>query len=339
MVNPFSATGFDLIGMTAAINKVPDSQRLIGHTEKLGIFRPVPITTTTFGVEEYNGVLNLLVSQPRGAPALKNTTGKRKMRNFSVPHYPLDDVILPAEIQNVRAFGDENAAETAASIMARKLAQMRMKHDLTREWLRFKCLEGILVDGDATSLVNYFTEFGISQEIVDWDLDDAATDVNAKCRALIDFIETNLKGDTMTGVHCYCSPEFYDLLVGHPNVEKAFTYFSTTQQLSADYRAGFNFAGVTFTRITSTTTDPAGVSRKMVDANYAQAFPVGTVTTFQEVISPGDFMETANTMGIPYYAKQMEMEFNRGTKIHTQMNVLPICTRPEVLVKVGMNIT
>ncbi|MBE0660736.1 MAG: major capsid protein, partial [Bryobacteraceae bacterium] len=44
--------------------------------------------------------------------------------------------------------------------------------------------------------------------------------------------------------------------------------------------------------------------------------------------------ETANTLGLPLYAKQEPRKFGRGTDLHSQSNPLPICHRPEVLVKV-----
>ena len=46
LTNPFTAGGFDVISMTMAINRVPDVDRFIGTTERMGIFRSMPITTT-----------------------------------------------------------------------------------------------------------------------------------------------------------------------------------------------------------------------------------------------------------------------------------------------------
>lgn len=338
MVNPFTADGFSLMEMTAAINNVPDAARYIGRMEQLGLFRPVPIATTTFGVEEYNGVLNLLVSQPRGGPALLNKSGKRKVRDFRVPHYPLDDVLLPDEFQNVRAFGSATQLETQAGVMARKLAEMRRKHELTKEWLRMGALNGIVLDGDATTLYNFYTEFAITQKIIDFDLDDATTDVNGKCREVIFHMEDNLLGDMMTGVHCFCSRTFYNAFVAHAKVQEAYKYFLTTQQLSGNFAKKFEFGGIVFEPYGASTTDPNGVARAFVEANYAYAFPLGTNDTFDEVIAPADFIETVNTPGLPFYAKQEARKHNRGVDIHTQQNVLPICKKPGVLVKLGMNI-
>jgi len=53
-----------------------------------------------------------------------------------------------------------------------------------------------------------------------------------------------------------------------------------------------------------------------------------------QVNAPADFNETVNTPGLPLYAKLAPRKFERGWDIHTQSNPLPLCRRPEVLVKV-----
>lgn len=332
---------YTLTDLTLAINKVPNAARYIGWIERTfgSIFTPRPITQTTFMVEQMNGVLNLLVSQPRGGPAPKNATGKRSMRNFSVPHYLLEDVILAHEVEGVRAFGTQNEAETEEMVYAWKMAEMRGKHELTREWLQTHALKGIVLDGDGTELVDLFDEFGISRKEVDFDLDDNNTDVNEKCREVVQHIEDKLLGDTMTSIGVFCARDWFNALVKHPKVQEAYRYFETTQQLSADHSKKFTFAGLTFFPHGGATTDPAGATRKFVEDGYAHAFPIGGNQTFIEAIAPGDFLETVNTLGLPFYAREArDLEFNRWRKIHTQMNVLPMCTRPEVLVRIGMDI-
>ena len=50
--------------------------------------------------------------------------------------------------------------------------------------------------------------------------------------------------------------------------------------------------------------------------------------------APADFVETANTIGLPRYAKQaVDQQFARWVMLHVQSNPLPICTRPRVLIK------
>jgi hypothetical protein len=137
----------------------------------------------------------------------------------------------------------------------------------------------------------------------------------------------------MTGIRCLCSSGFYDYLTMHPKVEKAFAaYQALNQNLADDYRRGFRFGGVTFEEYTATWTDKDANARVAITANGAIAFPEGTGNTFKTIVAPGNFVETVNTMGQPYYAKQEPKKFGQGYELWAESNVLPICVRPEVLV-------
>jgi hypothetical protein len=62
--------------------------------------------------------------------------------------------------------------------------------------------------------------------------------------------------------------------------------------------------------------------------------PVGVPGLFRQYNAPADFVETANTIGLPRYAKQaVDQQFARWVMLHVQSNPLPICTRPRVLIK------
>jgi len=332
MLNPFSGTGFDMAAMTQAINKFPNL-----YDRAAEIFMPEPITTTSVQVEQMNGALNIIRSRPRGAPADKMISDKRALRIFAVPHIPVEDVLLPEDYQNVRAFNSGSEFETQTTIMGRKLEKLRMALDQTLEHLRMGALKGIILDADGSTLYNLYNEFGITAKSVDFALDDEDTEVISKCLEVKRHIESNLKGERSTGIHCLVSPEFMDALTTHPKVEKAFANYQVlNQNLAEDYRNSFRFGGITFEEYAAAWTDKDGNARKALTANYGTCFPEGTVNTFKLVIAPGNFNETANSPGIPYYAKQEERKFGQGIDIHAESNVLPICLRPEVLVTVSI---
>ena len=73
----------------------------------MNLFPQKSVRTRNIAVEEMNGVLNLLPTQIPGGNATVGTRGKRKMRSFTIPHIPHDDVVLPEEVQGIRAFGSE----------------------------------------------------------------------------------------------------------------------------------------------------------------------------------------------------------------------------------------
>ena len=145
MQNPFDNPAFSMASLTAAINYVPNRY---GRLEQLNLFPAKPVRTRQIIVEERNGVLNLLPTLPPGSPGTVGTRGKRKLRSFVIPHIPHDDVVLPEEVQGLRAFGSETEMEALSGVMARHLETMRNKHALTLEHLRMGALKGVILDAD-----------------------------------------------------------------------------------------------------------------------------------------------------------------------------------------------
>lgn len=329
MRNIFNNPGFTVAQLTEAINLIPNRY---GRLEQLGLFKPYPVTTRTIMIEENNGVLNLLPTRPVGSPGTVGTQSKRKMRSFIIPHIPYDDAIMPDEIQGIRAFGSETQTETVASVFARKLETMRNKHAITLENLRMGALKGKILDADGSVIYDLFQEFEVTQTTISFALSTATTKLKPKCNAVLRAIEKNAMGEIFTGVRALCSPSFFDALTSLDDAEKAYTFYQSST-LSDDVRGGFKFGGITFEEYAGFAVDPNGVVRSFIPDGEAIAFPEGTSNTFVTYFAPADFNETANTMGLPLYAKQEPREFGRGITIHTQSNPLPICHRPGVLIR------
>lgn len=331
IVNPFEGDGFEMATLTDAINILPNNYGLL---EKKGLFPHRGVTTRSIIIEEMNGILNLLQTQPVGSPGTQNRMGKRKERSFKIPHIPHDDVILPSEYQGVRAFGQGAGVSPVATIMNNHLQSMRNKHAITLEYLRMGALKGIVLDADASTLFNLYTEFGITAKVINFALATATTKVRVLCQDVTRHIEDNLKGEVMNGVECLCASDFFDDLIEHANVKAAYEHHqAAVERLGGDLRAGFKFGGINFIEYRGRATSADGTVRKFIADGEAHCYPTGTMDTFTTYDAPADFMETANTIGMPMYAKQKMRDFERGLDLHTQSNPLPICKRPGVLVK------
>lgn len=320
---------FNVASLTKAINILPNKY---GRLNQLGLMPVQGVATRAISVEEQNGVLTLLPTKPVGAPGTAGKAGKRKVRSFIVPHIPHDDIVLASDVQGVRAFGSQDQMQTVVTEVNNKLQAMRNKHDITLEHLRMGALKGIILDADGSTLYDLYTEFEITQKSVDFVLGTAGTEIREKCAEVVRHIEDNLLGEVMTSVRCLVSKEFYDKLVKHATVKDAYKYFNQTQNLSGDFRKGFTFGGITFEEYRGSASD-GSTTRRFIADGEGHAFPEGTTETFQTVVSPADFNETVNTIGLPYYGKLEQRKFGRGYDLHTQSNPLPICYRPGVLVK------
>ncbi len=331
IINPFDAGGFSLAEMTRAINILPNIYTRLGQ---LGLFRFEGITQRTVVIEAREGVLSLLPSVPLGAPATVGTREGRTMRSFAVPWIPHNDVILPADIQGVRAIGSGNDADPLVAVMTRKLTLMRNKHAQTREYMEINALRGIVKDGAGTTLYDYFTEFGITRQETDFVLGTAGTKVQQKVRAVLRQIETELKGETMTGVRALVSPEFFDKLIGHATVETAYQYYASgAQPLREDMRRAFPFAGILFEEYNASVTLSNGTTERLIPAGEGIAFPMGTIDTFTTYGAPANLIETANTVGLELYARQMTRERGDGIDLLTEASILPVNKRPALAVR------
>jgi hypothetical protein len=330
--NPFDAGGYSLAEMTQAINILPNLYTRLGQ---IGLFRFEGVTQRSVVIEQREGVLSLLPSVPLGAPATVGTREQRSMRSFALPWIPHDDVILPADIQGMPALGLSDAADPLVDVMNRKLTLMRRKHAQTREYMEMNALRGIVKDGAGTTLYNYFSEFGLEQISVDFVFGTAGTNVQSKVRTVLRGIEDNLLGETMNTAHALVSSEFFDKLISHPKTEEAYKFFSATggQPLREDMRRAFPFAGILFEEYNGSVTLSNGTSERLIPAGEGIAFPLGTFDTFTTYGGPANLLETANTVGLPLYARQMMDNKGRWIDLMTEASILPVNKRPRLAIR------
>ncbi|SDZ20064.1 Phage major capsid protein E [Lysobacter sp. yr284] len=330
MNNPFHNPAFSVSALTAAINLLPNQY---GRLDELNLFPIKPVRTRQVTIEEKNGVLSLLPTQPVGSPGTVGKRGKRTARAFVIPHIPHDDVVLPEEVVGVRAFGTETELESVAGVMADHLQTMRNKHAITLEHLRMGALKGVILDSDGSEIANLFDIFGIRPQTFDFQLSNPDTDVRKKCLDLKRYMSKALLGERMSAIHVLVSSDFFDALTGHKKVQDAYNRWQEGAALRDDMRTDFRFAGVRFEEYTGEASDADANVRKFIEPGEGHAFPLGTLDTFSTYVAPADFNETVNTLGQLLYSKQAPRKFDRGTDLHTQSNPLPMCHRPALLVK------
>ncbi len=337
-LNPFLADAYSLANMTTAFNIYPN---MYGAINDLGIFNDQGLQTKTAIVERRNNVLNLLPSIPFGAPPNVNTSGKRDVISFPIPHIPVVDTVLPSDVNGIRAFGSGNVLEMIDDRIALKLGEMSRKHDITLEYLRIGALKGQVIDGDSvTVLANLFTAFNVTQKVINTQFSLTTLSTMAAAQNISRYFEDNLKGETMTEIVCLCSGGFWDAFTGHPNVILAYQYFMSQSMILRDdlRKKGFVYQGVRFVEYRGHASLPSGVDVPFIAANEAIAFPIGTSPTmYVNYYAPAEFNETVNTMGLPRYAKMEPRRMQQGWDIWTESNPLPICTRPDLLVRLTIS--
>lgn len=323
----FKGDGFNAIAMTDWINKVPHTPKRIGA---MGLFSEEGISTTSVMLEEQSGTLALIPNTPRSAPPNQNAHSKRVIRSLSVPHFPLEDTLMAAEIQNVRAFGSQGSLQDIETEVKKRLAEMRTKHDATLEYGRIGALKGLILDSDgATTIYNLFTEMGVTQDSTDFVLGTPATDLRAKCATVLRNIENVLGEDVYSGVQALCGDTFWDKLMAHAEFKNAYDKANDRGFFTDDKR----FSGVYFQGIWWSNYRGKVGAITFVPAAEAYAFPVGVSGLYLTKFAPGNLVDAVNSKGLPVYAKQEIMKYGRGIDIYTESNPLSYVTKPKVLQK------
>lgn len=324
----FNDDAFGVASLTAAINNPPEGQAVPSLLD--GLFEEEGITTTSVMIERDGDSLALVPSRERGAPGNVTTGSKRDMIPFSTIHLPTVGAIKADEVQGVRAFGSETEAETVENVVNKRIWKMRSRLEATLRYHRVGAVTGKIYDADGTSvLLDLYNRFGISQQTVNFALGTATTDLQQKIRDAKRKSEDVIGGSgIITGWLGICGRGFYDAYVGHENVKAAFDRWNDGQFLRDDLRKGFTFGEVVWKEFYGKVGNI-----QFIGTDDAYLIPIGVSELFITRFAPADYMETVNTLGLPFYAKQEIMRMNKGVELEAQTNPLNICTKPRAVIK------
>lgn len=331
----FLADGFTMLELTAAVNKhdyLP--QRLL----ELGLFEPIPVSTTVVAIEERGGVLSLVPTSPRGAPGTTRDADKRKLIDLRVPHLALEDRIVADAVQNIRAFGSQSEVMQVQQLVNQRSAKLRQDLELTHENFRLGAVKGQILDADGTTeLIDLFGVFGVSQLTeVDFDLSAASPGsgvLRKACAGVVRDILRELKGlgGGNIRIRALCHDAFWDALIAHKEVRETYLQTQEAKELRGGAAYGvFNFGGITWENYRGTD-DGTSVG---IATDKCHLFPENVPGLFQMYFAPADYEETVNSPGLPFYARQApDRRFNKYTDLEVQSNPLAICTVPRTLVQ------
>ena len=324
----FNDDAFSVSALTQTIVDIPRVPTLLGDE---GLFNEYGITTTTMMIERTGSGLKLVPTAPRGGVGATVGRENRKLIPIAAVHLPQRDTIMADEVQNVRAFGSETEVEGVQRLVQRQLVQLKSNIDLTLEHMRVGALKGKVMDADGVSEIwDLYSIFGMTQTVLGFNINTAASsvDLRQKTEDLKRAIQRKLGGKSFSRVRVKCSESWFDKFVGHDKMYKAWELYQGGVFNREFPGQNFVFNGVVF-QVYSGGTDKGD----FIPAGEAYAYPEGVRGMFQIAYAPGDYMETVNTMGVPYYAKQEPMPFNKGVMLESQSNPIVLNTLPEAVIK------
>lgn len=349
----FNDDAFSLSTLTAAINNIDHVPGRVGDLVFVGISEGIP--TTRVSVERKGDAINLIATSARGAPAQQEREAKAEMIDFDVPQIKLESTINAHELQDVRAymgapadvFGDR--LRGAQNAVTSRMNKMTSRHDLTLEHHRLGALKGQILDADGSVLVDLFEEFGVlnsfglpAPEEFDFELDDWSQSafnkhLRQRCAEVIRAMHRvgKVTIPKEARVWALCGDNFFDKFLEHPSVKRAYDGTDAARKALGDSFVDgvFEFGGVFFENYTGTD-DNTTVA---IDADEARFFFTGVPGLYQESFAPADFLDTVNKPGLPRYARtalEPGTDQPRWVMLHTQQNPLPLCLRPQTLMKV-----
>jgi len=350
-MNIFNHDAFSCVTMTRAMEDYDFKPDLVGS---LGLFEEVPISTTDVSVERRGNNLSIIKSSPRGAPLDEGGREQRIIKSFGTVRLAKGDTVHAAEIQNMRAFGEESELQTAIEYISRRQDRLIADMELTWENMMLGAIQGAVLDGDGSVIVDWFAEWGMTPpDNINFKLNVADTNIEAICRGIIRDMQVKSKGAFRAGSHviALCGDEFFDALTHHKSIRE--TYLNTLQAqnlnqafgvatqsvLQSGSFANFSYGGITFINYRGVDDydekAAKGTQRAIgIKPKEAQFLPVGARGVFQKAFAPLESFEFANTLGRPLYSMLIRDE-ERNFWVRPEVYSYPlfICTRPEMLVK------
>ena len=327
----FQDDAFSVTSLSQTITDIPDVPTKLGDK---GLFQEEGISTLSFMIERQGSSIKLLPTAPRGGVREPMALGPRKLIPLQALHIPASWSVLADEVQGIRAYGSETEVEQASTLVARKLANVRASMDLTHENMRVGALQGLVKDADGSTLLDVYATFGMTQQTQFWNIALAANgDPKASVIELKSMVRAKLGGRSFGKIRVICSLGFFTKLVNNTKMTKAWELWNQGAYLRSDQVNGgdFEFAGVIFEVY-----DGGTSAGDFIEDGIAYAYPEGVPGMFQSKYAPADYMETVNTQGLPFYAKQEAMPFNKGVIGEAQSNPIHFNSLPEAVIKLSV---
>ena len=313
-----------------------------GYVNSLDLFNTKSTSQTAIIFDKDYTTTTLLPQVVRGTNA--STQGKERQADtfaLKLAYFKHADRLTNEDIQGWRVPGSTDD-ETLGRATAEKMTDMRMAVDQTNEYMKLQALKGIFKTPDGQTVANMFSEFGISQNTIDFALGTSTTNVDQKLRQLKSGIAKNVQnGGAISGVNVLVDPVFFDKLISHNNIKDAYRYYLNSgaqllrDDLSEYMKWGimdtFSFRGVNFISYDATFTLPDGTSEVAFADSTGTAFPTGVKDLFRGYNGPSAKISEANQPGQELFVRTYVDPRDEFVDFELEMAPLYFSTRPAAL--------
>lgn len=325
----FRQKAFKTTTLTDHINRLPHAPNRLGS---MNVFQVKNVQNRTIWVTMKDGRLTLIPISALGAPISQNVKDLREAEAFQTYRVAKGDRVTAEEVQDLVAPGTENTLQTVAGEVSERLTGIREDMELTREHMRLGAINGLMVDADGSTVVDFFQKFGVTRpDEIDFDLDNATlsslADKSLEVTKLMYYASKGTWKSSQTRVSNLCGHIFWRKLITNPEVIDFYKQSTNGAALDRNVQS-FTMHGITHELYWGTEDD----STVAIPADKSRFVPLNTNGAFQEIYAPAEFAPFVNKKGKREYAMVIP-DKDRQAYVDVELYMYPLfmCTRPEML--------
>lgn len=331
----------EVIDQTSTLNIIPNTW---GFMNQLGIFENHYGTQRTFGfnIREEKDIL----IEARNWGERNNWQGGQEGAwiQFNIPHYPLDDSIVPTDLQGKVDLSGSINPETAmlrtlAGVRMDKMERIRRAHALNLNQTRMQVIkDGTVTAGNLT--YNYYDAFGVTRKVVNLGLSSLTDNPKSALGEVFgEMQDAALMGDTITNMVAFCSTSFFDALSTNQFVTEAFGAIAQpqslgilTQRLESGLGLDSRYRTLLYENIYFVEVRGTFAGQPIIEDGKAYLLPLGTKGVFETHFAPADKFSYVNAMAQEVYLFESLNDDDDFVKLASQSNFLNLIRRPQLVI-------
>jgi hypothetical protein len=265
------------------------------------------------------------------AAQVTDKTG-RKTVTCQAPRFAEKRHISAADLDSMRAFGEQVAPELMKERVADEQSDMRGDVDRTREFMAIKALSGQVVDESGAVIVDY--NFPAAQKpvlagVAMWT--DAGSDPVVNIRAWKKYIGDRVGVDKFVAI---CGSKAMDALISNPAALELLKY-NAGKQLADEGRIAF-LAGCSIEEYFGTYKDAAGARQQLIPDNVFAIVGISSENA-AELYAPVIDLKADGGVGKGkaadlFFSKSWEVEDPSGRWVKVESRPLPVLFQPECVI-------
>jgi hypothetical protein len=282
---------FKVAEYTGAINRIANKHNIIS-TSGMFTVNKTSLPTFTFDLEKQTTTITGTTSEV-GRDFDPMTRRSASVHVIVLDSFEKRSTITLDDLEGYVEIGTEGKQKSLANESAKRLTDLSADISQTHEYLQMTAMQGVTKSPLGEVLHDAYAEFGETRIEIDFDLGNAASDIDAHINDLIQATADNLQIGAATSLpHVFVSREFFDKLVGHDKVRDAWqSYMNNGAQRLRDSLALFYAGGANL----------VFEHRGVVFLSYNPPFAIqakdGTVSTGR-VLAANDGMSVPNAKGV-----------------------------------------